>query len=108
MTVSLQNPVERCVDGLPFLAEPVEHPFAVGREAIKALGPPLLLAPFAGQETLAFEAPQERVEGVLLDVEAELEQRLAEGVAVVLFTKLCEHRDDHAAASELETEVLEA
>ena len=57
---------------------------ALRREAVETLVALLLLAPFAGEEALGFEPPQERVEGALFDRQTLISEGLAEGVSVVL------------------------
>ena len=80
----LHNPVQRCVDALPFGQQLLEHLRALGRKAVEALVAAALLAPLAGQQPLGLEPPQQRIERAFVDLEAQLGQRLAKGVAVVL------------------------
>jgi hypothetical protein len=77
------------------------------RKAIEALVALFLLAPFADQQSLGFEAAQQRVKSALFDVDAVGGEGFTQGVAIVLLAKLGENGQDEAAATELEAEVLE-
>jgi hypothetical protein len=68
-------------------------------EALVAL---VLFAPLAEQQPLGFESAKKRIKSALLDVHTMVRERLAERVAVVLFTELDEDGQDNTAPSELE------
>ena len=80
--------VDGAVDGCPLDEQLLEGGGAVGREAVEALVALFFLAPFAGQQALRLQAAEQRVEGALLNVDPDIGERLAQGVAVVLVAKL--------------------
>ena len=77
------------------------------REAVEALLALVFLAPLAGEQALALEPAEERVEGAFVDGEALVGECLPERVAVVLVPELDEHGQHQAAPAELQPEVLE-
>ena len=80
---------------------------AVGREPIKAFLAIVLFAPLAREKTLRLEPAEKRVERAFIDLESEIAQVFAEGVAVMLAPQLGENGDDEQAAAELEADVFE-
>ncbi len=80
---------------------------AVGRQSVEALLALVLLAPRAVQQALALQAPQERVERVLLDVHPLLPERLAQRIAVVLGPQAGQDGDDERATTQLQAQVLQ-
>src|SRR5262249_33073114 len=61
----------------------------------------------ARQQSLIFEAPQQRIERTLVDIHADVGERLAECVAVLLVAQLRQRGDDQHAAPKLDAEVFE-
>ena len=91
----------RVIDPVPLHQQILQRRLAIGREPIKALLPLLLLAPLAGQQALRLKPPQQRIERTLLDRQALIRQRLAQGVPVVLHPELSQHREHQAASPQL-------
>lgn len=98
--------MQRRVDGAPLGQQLRQHLGAGRREAIEPFVAPAFLAPFAVEQSLAFEAAQQRIEGALVDLEALIGEELAQGVAVLLRPQRRQHGHRQAAAPELEAEVL--
>src|SRR5882757_10900854 len=66
--ISVQNPIQRRVHALPFRHELFQDQLAIVREPVKPLVPLVLLPPLAGEQTLAFEPPQQGIEGAFIDI----------------------------------------
>src|ERR1035438_6587111 len=107
----LEGAVDGClngrVDGVPFLKQLGEDLLAVRGEAIEPLIALFLFAPLAGQQSLGFQAPQQRVERAFVDDQAVVGQGLAQRVAVTLLAKLRQDCERQASAAEFEPKVLE-
>src|ERR1700744_471099 len=99
--------VQGLVDGAPLAGQLAEQPRAVVGEAVEALVALVFLAPFAGEQPLALQPPQHRVERAFVDLQAGVGQLLAQRVAVALGLERPEHRQDQAAAPQLQPQLLE-
>src|SRR5271155_221612 len=102
-----KNLVEGSVEIAPLGGEAREQDLPVGREAVEALVAPLLFAPLAGQQALTLEAAKQRGEGALINLQARLCQRPAQGVAVPLGAEFPQHPQHQAPTPELEAEFVE-
>lgn len=102
-----KNSGQRTVDAPPFGEQLIQHASACVREPVEALVALALFPPFTHQQTLRLQAAQQRVERALVHRQAVLGEHLAQGVAVLLAAQGREGRDDEAASSELQTEVVE-
>src|SRR6185503_7119288 len=94
----LENPIHRRIEALPLGAQPLQRVCAFGREAIEPLVPFVFFAPLADQQTLALETPEQRIQRALVDRQAEVRERLAKCIAVVLGFELRENRQNQATA----------
>src|SRR5208337_2966715 len=83
-----------------------EYLLAVAGEAVEPLVALVFLAPFAGQQPLGLQAPQQWIERAFVDLQATLGQYLAQRIAVVLLAKLHQHRQSQATATKFQTKVL--
>src|SRR6185436_19942133 len=102
-----EDAVDGAVDATPLVEQQPQRPLAVGGQAVEALVALVLLAPFADEQPLCFQPPQQRVQGVLVDVQAKVRQGFSQRVAVVLDAQLGECGHHEAAAAELEPKVFE-
>src|SRR5512140_188634 len=107
MSGSLENAAERIVDAIPLGVQLLEHRAAGGREPVEALVAAIGLAPFALEQSLRLEAPQQGIERALVDVEATLRKGLAQRVAVLLRTQGGQRREHQAPAAKLHAKRLE-
>ena len=67
---------------------------ALDRQLVEPLVAFVFLAPLADEQAPTFQAPQQRIERALVDVEAPRGQGLAQRVAVVFGAQLGQHGDD--------------
>lgn len=98
---------DRGVDALPFGQQLGEDGLAFGGEAVEAFVAFFVLAPFADQQALGFEAAEQWVEGAFVDVHAVLGESFAEGVTVLLGTEGGKDGENEAAAAEFQAKVIE-
>src|SRR6266851_2017045 len=106
-TTHLNNPLQRRIQAVPFLEQLLEDARPVLRKAIKPFVALVFLAPFAFQQALGFQPTQQRIQGALFDLHALVRQRLAQRIAVMLFAKLRQHRNDQRPAAEFHPQVFE-
>jgi hypothetical protein len=101
-----QNSVQRLIDAAPLGEQLGEYFRATIGKAVKPLVALGFLAPFAEQETLSFEPPQQGIEGALVHVQTVLRERFAERVAILLGPQRGQDRDHEAAAAQFEANVV--
>src|SRR5690348_11590079 len=82
------NVVQRVVQRAPLVQQLLQNRAALRRKPIETLLALVFLAPFARQQTLRLEPAKQRVQRAFVDLEAEVGERLAQRVAVVLRAQL--------------------
>jgi hypothetical protein len=107
MTLLLCDCAEGGVERVPFRKQLFKNLFSFGGEAVEALVAFLMFAPFADQEGLGLEPPQQGIEGAFVDFETMLGKFFAEGVSILLGTQSGEDGEHETAATEFQPEILE-
>src|SRR6267143_805898 len=103
----LNNPLQRRIQAVPFLEQLLEDARPVLREAVKPFVALIFLAPFAFEQALGFQPPQQGIQRALLNLHPLIRQRFAQCVAVMLFAKLRQHRNDQRPATQFHPQVFE-
>jgi len=92
---------------MPLLQQLAEDLFAVTGEPVEPLVAFVFFAPFAGQQSLSFQAAEEGIEGAFVDDQSMFGEGFTQGVAVVLLAKLRENGEGQTAAAKLEAKIFE-
>ena len=66
-----------------------------------------MLAPLAGEKSLAFEPPEQRIKRSFVDRQLILAQRLTQSISALLVTQSCQHSDHQAAPAQLQFKIFE-
>ena len=90
----------RCVDVLPFGQQLLQQLAALRRQPVESLLSSVLHPPLADQQPLAFQTPEQWIERALVDGGTLLFETLAQRIAVALSAKLCQNRQNQAAAAQ--------
>src|SRR6476646_5969394 len=107
MSGSLQDLVEGAVDGAPFRAQLPQDAYPFRGQLVETLLALVLLTPLAGEEPLGLEAPEQGIEGALVDGQAVVGEGLAQGVAVLLAPEFGQHCQDQRTPAQLQPQVFE-
>ncbi len=87
---------------MPLGEQLIQSLLALARDAVKTLLSLFFLAPFAGQQALAFQPSQQWIQRAFIDGEAMLSQRLTQRVTVLLVAQRCHDRHHQEPAAEFE------
>lgn len=103
----MNDAIEGGIDLLQFGEELFENGAAVAGKFVEAFLAIVFFPPFALEQTLSLEPPEEGIERAFIDLDSERRQVLAQGIAVMLASELGEDRDDEEAAAEFEPQDIE-
>ena len=103
----IDDALKRRMDAAPLLEKLLQDPSSRGRKAIEALVALVLFSPFANQQSLRFQPPEQRVQRTFVNHQTIVGERFTERVAVLLGFELGEYRDNQAAPPELEPQGIE-
>src|SRR5580698_7911749 len=106
VVVAAENAGDGGVDRLPLLQQLAKDPLSIAGEPVKPLVALVFLAPFAGQQPLRFQAPQQRIERAFIDLQAPQCQSLAQRISVMLLAKLRQNGQGQTAAPQLQPKIL--
>ena len=64
------------------------------------------MAPFALEQTLFFQAPDQRIQGALVNIQPLAADLFSQGIALVLFTQLGQYGQGKAAAAQFQSQLF--
>src|SRR5215831_2825024 len=98
--------VQGRIDALPLRQQLFQDHFAVGGEPVKPFVALLFFAPFAEQQPLALQAPQQRVQRAFVNCHALFLERLTQRVAVLFPAQGREDSEHERAPTQLQPQVF--
>ena len=104
--VGVVNTVERGINSAPFLQQLRENRPTLSGQRVETLVAFILLAPFAGQQTLRFQTPQKWIKRALINIQPMRGEGFAQGITVVLNSQLNQYSQSQASSSQLQPQLF--